>query len=407
MPEEAIAAPVIEAPAISTPIETPETTTQPETPETQPVTPETQPKSGLSDSQKAISHLKELKKTDPEMAQAFKAAWFDAQALRKEFPEGLKSIRETMSQLEQFGGAERLPEIAEQAQEMSRIDELYDSADPEFIDGMIESNPESFAALMPVAIEKWKAQNFDAYASIVAKDVLASFDSSGVRTAIEMLSRASKDNPAIAEEVKTLIGFYNGLYEQSQKQPEKKDAAQKPDAAAQREQEFQQRETSLRAKEWDSSRSEAHRSLFNSEMSKLMQGKSQPSDAQRAAIGELYMSRMQRAASDVKHRETVDRFLAANDQEGYKRYMAGFYRRTLPGALSSAIDAIVGRSKAAAPAAKANPPAAKAPVGKGGDNFVPAQRPATNEVDFKLTTRDMFYKGKRAILKNGKQISWS
>ena len=161
-------------------------------------------------SAKAHATLQKLKSEDPALAKAFKAALYEQNALRTEFPDGLKAIRETMAQIEQFGGLDRLPEIAESAQELGRIDELYDAHDPAFIDGMIESNPEAFRALIPVALEKFKAQNFEAYASMVAPDILAGMDSrGGVRDAIEGLAALARDNPDVAKHLQPLIAYYN------------------------------------------------------------------------------------------------------------------------------------------------------------------------------------------------------
>ncbi len=235
-----------------------------------------------------------------------------------------------MAQIEQFGGLDRLPEIAEGAAELSRIDELYDAADPAFIDGMIESNPESFKALIPVALEKFKAQNFEAYASMVAPDILAGMDArGGVRDAIEGLAGLAKDNPELARHLQPLIAYYNSIFDLSQKAGKPAAAAKPAAQAEERETQLNQREQALKTKEWDTERGQIHRSAFNATMERIMAGKAKPDDQQRAAIGTLYMSSMERQAKDPKHRSTVDRFLAANDVDGYKRYMAGWYKQNL------------------------------------------------------------------------------
>ena len=422
MPEEAIAAPLEETP-VETGAETTETTSEgSESTATSAETtdaakpgaekPFEPPIQNGKLSQKAAATLQKLKSEDPALAKAFKAALYEQNALRNEFPEGLKAIRETMAQIEQFGGLERLPEIAGQAEELSRIDELYEKADPAFVDGMIESNPEAFKALVPVALEKFKAQNFEAYAALVAPDVLGWMDArGGVRDAIESLRELASSNADAAKYVQPLIQFYNSIFELSQKAGQKPAAAAKPaEAVNEREEQLNQREQALKTKEWDTQRGAIHKSAFNTAMSKIMEGKETPNDQQRAAIGTLYMSAMERQAKDPKHRQTVDRFLAANDVDGYKRYMAGWYKQNLPRALSSAVDAVVGRSKGSPPPPPKTAPASAKKPGQPqsqGSQFVPGSRPDTKLVDFARTSRDMFYKDKRAILKDGRKVSWS
>ena len=215
----------------------------------------------------------------------------------------------------------------------------------------------------------------------------------------------------VAKHLQPLIAYYNSIFDLSQKAGQKPaaTAAKAPDAANERETQLNQREQNLKAKEWDTERGQIHRSAFNATMERIMEGKARPDDQQRAAIATLYMSAMERQAKDPKHRSTVDRFLAANDVDGYKRYMAGWYKQNLPRALTSAVDAVVGRSKAAPSTGKAAPAARVAPgrPQAQGSQFVPGTRPDTKLVDFKQTTRDMFYKEKKAVLRDGKRISWS
>ena len=369
-------------------------------------------KDGKVNQTEAFNLLRELKAKNPEHARQLKAALYDHAALRAQFPGGMREVTETITQIEQLGGLEGLPKLKESAEELSRIDDLYAKADPGFVDGMIESNPEAFKALMPVAIEKFKQGNLEGFWSIIAPDILAGFDQrGGVRDAIEGLLDVAKSNPDIAKHVQALVGYYNSIFDLTQKAPKpgQRPPAQNaaPDPAQQRETELLQREQALVTKEWDGARGQIHRTAFNAEMSRIMAGKPMPTDQQRAAIGTLYMSNMERAARDQKHRSTVDRYRAANDLDGYKRYMQGWYRTSMPRALSTAVDTIISHTKAAPaprPQAAARP---GQPTAKPAESFKPVStKPGAREVDFSRTTKEMYYTHKKAVLKDGRKVSW-
>jgi len=172
--------------------------------------------------------------------------------------------------------------------------------------------------------------------------------------------------------------------------------------------ELDQREAALTRNEWKAATAGEQAAAYQNEW-KALAGTRQISATQKAAIEELFESRLNRAING-KHKETLDRYFAAKDKPGFLRYASSISKTEVPKALREAFDAVLpskpGPRPGTAPAPKNGaPPARNTPIAQGFTQV--AKQPATHEIDYKnrLNTTQLFQSGK-AILKNGQRVQW-
>jgi hypothetical protein len=357
----------------------------------------------LSEGAKAT--LAEIKAKDPKLAAQIKSALFSADALRRQLPGGLKEVATLRQQIEEIGGPDGIQALKAEQQEWNALDQQFAAGDPKFVDNIAEGSPESFVALAPAVFAKYAELNQEGYSAYVSKVFVADMQAEGIPLALERLQDFIGDNPKAMEIWQKIAGYVNRVNGMAQKPV---NSPVKPGNAApdDRERQLTEREESLTRTEWKGATDSERMNVFNSEFARLTAGR-KISDVQKAAIKELYASRLMAAARKTQNfNSNIDRYFSSRDRAGYLRYMGSFYKQEIPKALRSAIDSVM-PSK---PGPAARPPVAAAPVsaGKPATGFAwVASAPSASSVDMThpFNTQANWSAGK-AVLKNGSKVTW-
>ena len=358
---------------------------------------------------KALETLNKLKAENPRQAKEFRAALFDAATLRKEFPEGIREAVQLKQELEEIGGMEAVTSMRGELDAWKGLDADWEGKKPQFATEMAESNPDAFAFHAPHVMAKFAEVAPDAFthhvAKVFASDMAANdvvmqgrllesviFDEAGkVRQGMES---AARNWAPIAQYIMRISNLAK-----TPPKSEAKTETGKPTS------EVEQREQALTVREFQTERNAVKESITKSEFAKNLGNRKLPSD-KISTIQELYESALNRAVQAVQgHKEKVDRYVAAKDRTGYRKYMDGVIRSKAPAAMSAAFRRAGVGDKPGPKAVAAKAVAAKSAAVVTGFNRV-GTKPNSNEVDWQATARIAGKKGGdgKYILRDGSKV---
>lgn len=358
-------------------------------------------------SEEAKVTLAEIKAKSPKIAAQFKSALYAAEAFKQALPGGLKEVHALQQQIQEAGGIDGIRQLRAAQQEWNALDQQFAAGDSKFIDNIAEASPESFVALAPATFQKFQELNPEGYSAYVSKVFVADMQAEGIPLALERLQDFIGDNPKAMEVWQKLAGYVNRVNGFAQK-PVNAPMKQPNAAPDDRERQLTEREQNLTRTEWRGAADSDRMKTFDHEYARLTAGR-KVSDVQKAAIKELYVSRLMAAARKTPNfNSNIDRYFSNKDRDGYLRYMGSFYKQEIPKALRSAIDSVMPSKPG--PAARPNPAsiAPAATPGKPATGFAwVASAPSASSVDMThpFNTQANWSAGK-AVLKGGQKVTW-
>jgi hypothetical protein len=208
----------------------------------------------------------------------------------------------------------------------------------------------------------------------------------------------------ILEIYKTLKAYTDRVTGLASKPPATKDGA-KPEAKTS---EVEQREQALTVREFQTERNAVKSAITEAEFKKNLGNRKLPADKV-STIQELYESALNRAVQATpKHKETVDRYVAAKDRTGYRKYMDGVIRKNAGAAMAAAFRRAGVGDKPGPKAVAAKTAAVKtasSTTATAGFNRVGA-KPNHNEVDWQATARIAGKQGGdgKYVLRDGSKV---
>ena len=359
---------------------------------------------------KALETLNKLKAENPKQAKEFRAALFDAATLRKEFPEGIREAVALKQELEEIGGMEAITGMRGELDAWKGLDADWAGNKPQFATEMAESNPAAFAFHAPHVMDKFAEIAPDLFSHHVAKVFAADMGANDVVMTGRMLESVIFDEAgkvrqgmeAVARNWAPIGQYIMRIANLAKNAPktEAKTADGKPSS------EIEQREQALTVREFQTERNSVKNSITEAEFKKNAGSRKIPADKV-STIQELYESALNRAVQAVPgHKEKVDRYVAAKDRTGYRKYMDGVIRSKAPAAMQAAFRrAGVGdKPGPKAVAAKVATKTATTAVTTGFNRV--GTKPSSNDVDWQMTARIAGKKGGdgKYILRDGSKV---
>ena len=352
--------------------------------------------------------LDKLKAESPDAGKLIAKALYRVADLDREFPGGLTEIRELRDKVEKFGGVDGIQEKLDGAKELYTLADQFAAADPAFVEDMLASSPESFAALAPIITAKWAEVQPEGFTSYIGRIVFNDLNKNNIPLTIMRMADVLGDNAKALEyleQLNTYLGGYKTLAEKRVESP-------KPGAAktAPKTDDLAKREETLRSQEWKVERDTIQRTAMDAEYSRALAGR-KPDTEEKAQILELFRSRSIAKADQLfpGWQEKAQRFIKANDKAGYLRYIKSIYTRIVPETMASAVNSTMRGKKAATPAATPKPApqlktaTAQQPPAKG-FKFVSGE-PNSFDINYSYTDKQMLSQN-RAILKDGTRVQW-
>lgn len=353
----------------------------------------------------AQASIEEIKAKNPALARQMRAALFEADALRKAFPGGVREMNSFRQQVEEFGGRDAYERVQDELGYFNNLDQQFTSGNPKFIDAMTETpeGQEAFVKLGPAVFEKYAElhpEGFNQYiTSVIFQDMLQK----NIPLALQRLGDHIADNPKAQEEWSKIAEYYNFINKKAQGAVAAPKFTQRTNN---RESELDQRETEMRRGEWRTGAVSEIDKIYGRALQQAANGRKLTTD-QAQTVRELVMSRvMRRASSNNDHNSKISRYFEQNNRSGYMRYISSFYSAELPRALSAVIASIVPQ-KAAVAAKNGGGAVSMNKVQNGGPNqgFTLVSGIPRKDLISRQTTPDMIRAG-RAILTDGKKVYW-
>jgi hypothetical protein len=170
--------------------------------------------------------------------------------------------------------------------------------------------------------------------------------------------------------------------------------------------EVEQREQTLTVREFSGERNAVKESITKAEFAKNLGNRKLPGD-KISTIQELYESALHRAVQAVPgHKEKVDRYVAAKDRTGYRKYMDGVIRSKAPTAMQAAFRR-AGVGDKPGPKKVDAKPAVKIGTATVTTGFARVgAKPNSNDVDWQSTARIAGKKGGdgKYVLRDGSKV---
>lgn len=275
-----------------------------------------------TDWRKVPPELKEFFKTPA--GKAAKDAWFERNAYKEKFPEGIKQVNELTAFLDEHGGREGLTtalgELTGKAAELDGIAAKMQSGDPSLISDLVQNSPEGFAKLAPVVAQEWARVDPEGWGAAMSGVMAATINSNGVPLFLEkmgMLLEFGKVEDATAM-LTQLKGWANGFAEKAAA-PRTQQTNGQPDKLSQREQELNQREqqafTNDMKRDVDSFRSP----LITKELDSFFKRRPNDSEAKDLAISTVRSQVVERMAADKDFQSKLNALTARKDRDGAMR----------------------------------------------------------------------------------------
>ncbi len=368
-------------------------------------------------SKEARATIDKLKVENPKLAKAVQSALFAEDRLRREFPgvNPFKDIAQLRQTVEQLGGDEGIQSIQGELNGWKEFDAQYTAGDPKVLEFLTET-PEAQAAFLkiaPAAFEKFREAHPDGYSAYVSQVFLADMQEQQLPMTIQLLGsvlgRATLSEADKAEATKlyaSLTNYVNRIDAFAKKQVAAP-AAAAPKGADPRAAELDTREQALRHTEWSNESGQQHARIFSEAWKRL--AANVPKEKVQL-VRRLYGIHLNEKLGGKKDfAPNMDRYFKAKQKDGFLRLHESTFKDAVPLALRSAMaEAGIGAKKAptAAPGAAAAKVPGAAPA-KPATGFTPVgTKPNFPDVDRNRTSPQM-WQSNRAILKNGKSVTWA
>jgi hypothetical protein len=333
------------------------------------------------------------------------SAFHTVAALRKEFPGGLKEVRDLKAQLAQIQEAGATGEALQELSGFREYDRQFMEADPRFVDTMALADSAAFQKLVPHIFSRYAEMNGEGWGSMVAAAIHSDMERVGLPVKVALLGHfleemaSDASNPVASKALahfKTLDEYLGGV----------RSAAVRPVVVASKEKEPEptgNRETELVQELWNVDIDKMLTSKYNTEFARIAGGRNIPEEA-RLEIEELFRTRWDQAMKSVpQFQAKVHGFLKTGDREGNKRYFGSLAQEHT----GRILEALMRRHISQSPAPKAAPkPAAAAPATPATPGVSRVQGiPDRSLIDMTRTDSDMLRSGK-AIMKDGRTVQW-
>lgn len=346
-----------------------------------------------------------LKAIDPKFADAIQAMVFRDGRLAREFPGGLNEAIQLKQTISEFGGREGLQESQEALADYGSLEEMFEKGDRQFIERLADAAPQSFSAIMPAGLEKWKAVDGETYNHVMAQIMIQTLDSAKVSQTLAQIWQAT-EKKELKDAIESIWNVIDGYREVASKAPERKVDPQN-EALNRREQELNQREMRTFMAPISSSGRQQIADIVNSEMTRGYQWSETSQDVQDAIRERVTAEIVNASKKDKTFSDNFARYRDRQDAKGLENHIKSFQAKVGPAIVQKVARLFNVKPKISPSGTKVvnkAAPVTQTAVPKGWERI--SRQPTPGEIDRVRTTADMIMDNK-AIMKSGKKVMWA
>lgn len=362
------------------------------------------------------THLKEIAKTNPQLANKLQNAVYTANNFLKEIPGGIKEIRALKTSIDELGGIDQIRTQAETyrnlVEEQETLDDKARQGDASVLDTFAEIAGDGFSKLMPAAMNRWANQDKDSYSHEMSKIMVNAMREGGMVADLNLAFRMLKLNtPEATKEAMECLNrcaeWANGINTIAAKVPVK--PAVDPQIAK-GQQELEAGRTKLFNDQFSSDFGSWRNSKIQEVVSPLTNGKTL-NDYQMRTLGERIVTDIKMIlTADPQYMKNLNRLYAARDMAELQKFARSRTEKLLPEVAKKAYRSLFSGSGSSKKTTKpvtqnsATTTVQTAPV-KGWTKVTADKAPAPDLIDGKKTDFKMKF-NKQAILKDGSKLYW-
>jgi len=367
--------------------------------------------------------IRSLKETDPEGFKKAKGEFFDLRERRVDFPT-VAEARKAKQTLELVGGEAGLAEMQEDNAEFAKVAKQFVNGDPAFSEDLFAQDPIAAAQHVPSMLESLSKHDKQAYNRLIAKQFVGEFNSPAIKiggqyvplfSALETiygLVKAGKADEA-RDGLNAIASWHNSISEIAKQEdnPEVKKLREKIRA------DEQARSSEAEKSFHTSYRTEAEKTVSNDAESLINQwlGNRKLDRETRNLAKNNVISLANEMLLDGKtfpqYAKQRDLLFQRGDKAALLRYTTSVWKQAMEKSVLRVMRLVGG-----APAAKPGVAGDKKPAANGQRPAAPAagagwvkvnERPSPLTIDRTKTTSNMIASEKRAVLKDGRKVSWA
>lgn len=312
-----------------------------------------------TDWRKVPAELKEFFRTPA--GKAAKDSWFERNAYKEVFPEGVKQAKEILGFLEEHGGREGLTTALGELQgKAAEFDGIMANLDKGVLP---ELAPETISKVAPVIAEQWKAADPEGWSAAMSGVMAATLQSNGIPMFLERLALNLEYGKL--EEVKTQVAQlkeWQGSFAAKAQAPTQSKSVQ-PDAKfTEREQALNQREQQAFENDMQRSVDSFREPVIAKELDTFFKRRPNDTEAKELAISNVKSEVNKRLGADQGFQKNLNALWARKDKEGALRLIKSRESAAIAEIAPKIGRLIFGNPAAAKTEVAAKPVAAKVPA---------------------------------------------
>lgn len=273
-----------------------------------------------TDWRKVPAELKEYFKT-PGGKQA-KDAWFERNAYKEIFSDGVKGAKEVVAFLEEHGGRDGLTtalgELQGKAAELDAISQKIESGDASLVSDL---TPDTVSKLAPAVMDRWAKENPEGWGAAMSGVMANTLQQNGIPMFLERMGLALEFGKL--EDVTKMVSQlkeWSGSFAAKAQAPAQKTV--QPDAKfTEREQQLNQREEKVFYEDVERKISAERDQVINKELESYFKRRPNDSEARELAISTLKQQMGQILLKDQTLDKSVVAFAKAKNKDGASRLM--------------------------------------------------------------------------------------
>lgn len=386
----------------------------------------TQPKEGQVDWRtvpaEVKSHIQEIAKTNPKLANLLQNAVYTSNNFLKEVPGGIKEIKQLKADIDSLGGMEEIRELSTTHKALVDEQEVMDTqareGNPEIINNLIEiAGNDGFSKLMPHTLAKWASIDGPGYSHEMSKIMVNAMRDGGMVANLNMAFKLLKlGNPEAIKEATECLNaaavWANDIHKLANTAPQKPKVDPQ---IAEEQRKINDQKAQLFNENFSNTFGRWRSSEITREVSQIVGNGKNLNDYQMKTLTQRVVDDMKDILmSDRDYMKNLERLYNARNMDDLLKFAKNRVSKLLPDVTKKAYRSLFSNpgapkktatTKPNTQAAKPGTSAAKTATPTSWTKIEASKAPKPEDIDSRKTTFEMKFR-KQAILKNGQRVYW-
>lgn len=361
---------------------------------------------GAEDSRVLPKAIRALKATDPKAYVAEKTRFFEHRDYKATFPT-VAEAKKARQSLELVGGEAGLTQLQTDISEFRNVAQQFMAADPKFSADLAEADPIAFGSHVPHIMAKFAEVDREGYNREIAKQFTSEFEAIGLRPALETAYqqiKAGKVDEGLAI-LNKLAKWHDDVRGVATKEDDPRYKKLQDQLRTERESKAKEGRESFR-NQYITAATQQIDVAAGKLVDSYLKGKKLDADDRLRLLDNVRREADADVIKDSNYTQQRDLLIERGDVEASVRFAVSRYEQALSAATKKVMRTF-GKLASPETAPRTTPPA-NGTVKPPADGWVRvSERPKAFEIDSKRTPGSMILNQQRAVLKDGRKVTWA